>query len=84
MRPPGEEPRSVDDVRLTAQQRFEEAIRVDPHSAVAFNNLGSVLAMRGRIAEAERAFRRAVEIDPGYADARRNLEQARRILAGGG
>ncbi|MBN2497417.1 MAG: tetratricopeptide repeat protein [Deltaproteobacteria bacterium] len=39
----------------------------------AVNGLGAVAARRGRDAEALSHFARAVQLDPGYLDARRNL-----------
>ncbi|TAL41180.1 MAG: tetratricopeptide repeat protein [Methylovulum sp.] len=41
--------------------------------AQALNNLGMVRATQGRPAEAEQAFKEAVTLEPGYADARQNL-----------
>ena len=39
----------------------------------AFNGLGAIAVRRGKLKEAELQFSRAVEMDPGYLDARRNL-----------
>lgn len=45
-------------------------------SKIAFNNLASLLAERGQFDEAIGYFRRAVEIDPKYDEARSNLGNA--------
>ncbi len=44
--------------------------------ASILNNLGIVLAMKGRRVEAEQAFAEAVRLSPRYADARANLGKA--------
>jgi len=54
--------------------------RVDPESADVHNNLGAALASRGRVDEAADHFQQALDIRPAYADAERNLRQARRLL----
>lgn len=46
------------------------AVRED---AVARDLLGVILSRAGRLAEAEKEFRRAVELEPGLADARQHL-----------
>ena len=46
--------------------------------AAAHSNFGNALAMLGRLAEAETAFRRAVALDPGFADAWFNLGNIQR------
>ena len=52
---------------------LRQALRVDPDSYQASNNLGIVLARQGRVAEAQRLFRRALELAPCYVAARGNL-----------
>lgn len=49
------------------------AIEANPESAVAVNDLGSVLARLGRTSEAIPAFRRAIELAPAYPEAHNNL-----------
>ena len=39
-------------------------------------NLGSFLAMQGKLPDAVREFRRAVELNAGYTEAHRNLGRA--------
>jgi protein O-GlcNAc transferase len=52
---------------------LRKAIEANPESAVAANDLGSVLAQTGRVAEAIPAFRRAIELAPAYPEAHNNL-----------
>ena len=59
-----------------------QAIRIDPASALAHNNLGSALVARGDRDRAIEHFREALRLDPDMAAARRNLERARGMLAG--
>jgi len=54
------------------------ARRIDPADAGAHNNLGVALGSQGRFDEAIDHFRAALKIQPGYADAQRNLEFALR------
>lgn len=49
------------------------AIEADPQSAIALNDLGSILAQIGRTAEAIPVFRRAIEFQPEYPEAHNNL-----------
>ena len=53
------------------------ALELNPHYAEAHYNLGNVLAGRGQIDEAIAHFKKALEIKPDYAEARRSLDQAR-------
>jgi Flp pilus assembly protein TadD len=57
-----------------------EALRLEPGDAVAHNLLGAGLASQGKLAEAVEHFRTALTLAPDHADARRNLEQATRLL----
>ena len=52
---------------------LRRAIDANPESAVAANDLGSILAQMGRTTEAISAFRRAIELVPGYPEAHNNL-----------
>ena len=61
----GESEEAVDLLRM--------AIELDPESAVAANDLGSILAQMGRTTEAIPAFRRAIELVPEYPEAHNNL-----------
>jgi hypothetical protein len=58
-----------------SEDAFRRATRAHPDSAPAFNNLAQVLAERGRLADAEVAARRAVELGgPAKAEASKTLE----------
>jgi Flp pilus assembly protein TadD len=48
-------------------------LEVDPLEPLAHNNLGEALGARGLGEEAAAHYRRAIELQPGYADARENL-----------
>jgi arylsulfatase A-like enzyme/Flp pilus assembly protein TadD len=54
---------------------FEEAVRVEPDSAMAHFNIGYTLLQMGREREAIAPLRRALEIDPDHARARRELDR---------
>ncbi len=58
-----------------AMKLLAEAIRLDPKAAAAYTNMGEAMAAAAppRLDEAERYFRRAVEILPTYADGQRHL-----------
>jgi tetratricopeptide (TPR) repeat protein len=55
---------------------------VKPDYAEAHNNLGIALGTRGRLAEAIEHFELALRLNPGFVDARRNLEIARQARSG--
>ena len=47
---------------------FREAIELNPHSAIAYYNLGSLLSQDpSRVSEAEAAYRKAIELEPNSA-----------------
>lgn len=52
---------------------WDDTAAKSPHNARAFNNLGYALALEKRNAEADAAFSRALELDPGYVKAKINL-----------
>jgi protein O-GlcNAc transferase len=56
-----------------AARCITRAIALDSSKAVYHNNLGVVLRSRGRLAEAEAAFRQALRINARYPDAHSNL-----------
>jgi Flp pilus assembly protein TadD len=59
---------------------FREAVRLDPGSAQAQNNLGLALVQTGNAAEAVTHFQAAVGAKPDFREARQNLERAQRLL----
>lgn len=58
-----------------AKRRLRELLDLDPENAKAWNNLGVVSALSGDVAEAHRAWQRAIEIDSAYQEARDNMER---------
>ena len=52
---------------------LERAVQLNPHFALAQNQLGYLDSQDGDATSAERRFRQAVEADPGYANAWMNL-----------
>ena len=52
---------------------FRLATLADPASAIAAGELGNALFAHGDVAEAERQFKHAIDLDPKYVDARYNL-----------
>jgi Flp pilus assembly protein TadD len=63
-----------------ARAEFAEAVRLDPGSAEAQNNLGLALVQTGQAAEAVAHFQAAVAAAPEFREARQNLERALRLL----
>jgi tetratricopeptide (TPR) repeat protein len=61
-----------------AIQAYREAIRLNPRYAQAHNNIGSILWRRFESEGAIRSFEAALAIDPNLANARQNLEMAKR------
>jgi len=52
---------------------FQEAIKINPFSADAFNNSGVVLFQVGDLKNAELYFKKALKIDPNFEGAKMNL-----------
>jgi TolB-like protein/TolA-binding protein len=76
------EPENVAALRAEALAASEEALRLEPELAEARLARANVLTMLGRQEEAERDFRHAIELNPGWGDAcyfyARALVEARR------
>ncbi len=66
---------------VRAEQHYRLALRLQPGNVLAHTNLGSVLAVTGRLDEAVEEFNRALEIDPGLTPARLYLAMAERDRA---
>ena len=56
-----------------AVELLRRAVGCDPHLAVAWNDLGNVLAHQGMLAEAAACYRRAIADAPHFAGAHNNL-----------
>jgi tetratricopeptide (TPR) repeat protein len=59
---------------------FQRLLKIDPHHAVALNNLGAALSKLSRYQEAEKYFRAAIQERPDFADAYSNLGTVSRWL----
>ena len=57
----------------SARLQLDEAIRMSPLNAPAHNLDGSLLRRKGRFKEAQRAYAKAIKIDPDYAPAHYNI-----------
>jgi Flp pilus assembly protein TadD len=60
---------------------YQLALVRRPDDAELYNNLGAAWAQLGELDEAILQFRRALELQPNFADAQRNLNQAVRAGA---
>jgi tetratricopeptide (TPR) repeat protein len=58
------------------------AIAASPDYASAHNNLGDALRVQGKLDEAVFAYEEALRADPGFAQASKNLDDARSAAAG--
>ena len=63
-----------------AIKSYDEALKIDPKDAQAWNNKGVALGNLGRYGEAVTCFERALEIAPGLVLAKGNLKRIRDIL----
>ena len=62
-----------------ALEYFAIALRINPRSAEAHNNLGLALENQGRLGEAIAQYRAALESRPEFAVAAENLERALKV-----
>ena len=56
-----------------AQKCFHDAVRLQPHSYEACNNLGNALLHEGKLDESVASFQKAIQLKPDYAEAYSNL-----------
>lgn len=61
------------DAAAAAEKLYREAMAANPLDASPVNNLGALMGELGRPDDQLALYRRAVEIDPGYADAWHNI-----------
>ena len=59
-------------------------LRLDPYNLEALNNSGIINAKSGRYGEAEKLFKKALEVEPGSASLARNLERVRQLKVAAG
>jgi tetratricopeptide (TPR) repeat protein len=60
---------------------YHETLRLDPHYADAYLNLGNLAAWRKQWSDAERYYAKLLELRPGDAAAQKGLDDARRQQA---
>ena len=58
----------------TALSYLRQAVTIAPKFALAFNELGNCLCAMGREREALVKYEKAIAIDPGFSEARRNRD----------
>jgi len=61
-----------------AVANFQQALRLQPESAAAHNNLGNVFVEQGRLVDAVKSFREALRYKPDFVSAHSNLGEALR------
>lgn len=59
-----------------ATTTLEQALTIQPYSAVILNSYGSILAQLGKLPKAIEIYERALALQPNYAQARFNLAEA--------
>ena len=57
---------------VEAVEHLTQAVKLDPDSAAAHNNLGVALQRQGKFQKAQGHFTRALQIDPDYGPARKS------------
>jgi tetratricopeptide (TPR) repeat protein len=58
----------------TALNYLRQAVTIAPRFSKAFNELGNCLSAMGREREALAKYEKAIAIDPGFSEARRNRD----------
>ena len=61
---------------LEATTTLEQALTIQPHSAIILNSYGSVLVQQGKLSKAIESYEQALALQPNYAQARFNLAEA--------
>lgn len=75
---------SLPERRAEALRHAQAAVRLEPGDAEARNILGILYAEGGELAKARREWQRALQINPRFTDARRNLERLAQLAPGRG
>jgi lipoprotein NlpI len=57
-----------------AMFHFAETIRISPDYVETYNKIGMILAEQGKYYKAKVFFSRALQLDPGFSEARTNLD----------
>ena len=57
----------------TAQELYNQVLKIDPNNLAALNNLGTIYIKLGEHQKAKNCYEKAIRIDPTYADAYSNL-----------
>ena len=52
---------------------FAEVIRINPDYAQAYNEIGIILAQKGKLQKSNDFFSKAIQLEPKYKEARNNL-----------
>lgn len=58
-----------------AMENLKKAIGLDPLKAEPHNIIGAILEIRGDMVESQKYYKAALALDPGYKQARRNLDR---------
>ncbi len=53
---------------------FQKALAIKPGDRLALKNLGDAFFLQGKLSEAEKYYRQALEISPDYVEAMKNLQ----------
>lgn len=67
-----------------AEKALQQATRLAPDDKASWNNLGIAARARGNVSRAMAAFRRALEINPGFALAAANIQQLKQEIEAAG
>ena len=59
---------------------FAEVIKIKPDYVQAYNKIGLILFQQGKFKKAEVFFLKAIQINPNYSEARKNLEMLMRTI----
>ena len=63
-------------MNINLSATLEQALTIQPHSAIILNSYGSVLVQQGKLSKAIESYEQALALQPNYAQARFNLAEA--------